>query len=156
ANTANGHESSIILMTLVAFGGALLGGLILNIMPCVFPILSLKALNLASSGEDDGSARREAVAYAAGVVTVCLALGSIILSLRAAGSQIGWAFQLQNPLVIFALILLMGTIAFNLAGLFELTTISAGSNLASKPGMSGAFWTGALAAFVATPCTGPF
>ena len=147
---------NIVLLTLAAFGGAVLGGLILNVMPCVFPILSLKALNLARSGEDDGSARIEAIAYSAGVILVCVTLGSLILILRGAGNQIGWAFQLQSPSVIFALILLVGAIAFNLAGLFELTTVSAGSGLAARKGWSGAFWTGALAAFVATPCTGPF
>ncbi len=147
---------NIALLTLVSFGGAILGGLILNVMPCVFPILSLKALSLARSGDDNGSARREAVAYAAGVILICVSLGGLILALRATGSQVGWAFQLQNPDVIFVLILLVGAIAFNLAGLFEVTAVSAGSGLAAKSGLSGAFWTGALAAFVATPCTGPF
>ena len=158
ANSRADHPKTgnIVLLTLAAFGGAVLGGLILNVMPCVFPILSLKALNLARSGEDDGSAQIEALAYSAGVILVCVTLGGLILILRGAGNQIGWAFQLQSPSVIFALILLVGGIAFNLAGLFELTTVSAGSGLAAKKGWSGAFWTGALAAFVATPCTGPF
>ena len=149
-------KSSIVLLTLAAFGGAVLGGLILNVMPCVFPILSLKALSLARREEDDGAAKIEALAYSAGVTLVCVTLGGLILILRSAGNQIGWAFQLQSPSVIFALILLVGAIAFNLAGLFELTTVSAGSGLAARKGWSGAFWTGALAAFVATPCTGPF
>ena len=145
-----------LFVTLVALVGAVLGGLILNVMPCVFPILSLKALSLARGGTDNATARREALAYAAGVIVVCVALGALILSLRAAGAQVGWAFQLQKPPVIFMLILLMSAIGFNLAGLFELGSLTVGSNLAAQSGVSGAFWTGALAAFVATPCTGPF
>jgi thiol:disulfide interchange protein len=141
---------------LAALGGALVGGLLLNIMPCVFPILSLKALSLARSGESEGHARSEALAYTAGVILVCLALGATILLLRAAGDSAGWAFQLQNPKVIAGLMLLVLAIGLNLAGLFELPVISAGSGLASKNGAAGAFWTGALAAFVATPCAGPF
>ena len=141
---------------LTALGGAILGGLLLNIMPCVFPILSLKALSLARSGTSASHARSEALAYTAGVVLVCLALGGVILLLRAAGGVAGWAFQLQDARVIAALMLLVLAIGLNLAGLFELPVIAAGSGLASKGGAAGAFWTGALAAFVATPCAGPF
>ena len=137
---------------LLAFGGALLGGLLLNVMPCVFPILSLKALGLARSGESERHARAEALAYTAGVMTVCLALGATLLALRAAGASAGWAFQLQDPRVVAVLLLLVVAIAFNLAGLFELPTPA----FAGKSGTAGAFMTGALAAFVATPCTGPF
>ena len=139
-----------------SFGLALLGGLLLNIMPCVFPILSLKALSLARSGEDERSARREAMAYTAGVVLVCVALGAALLGLRAAGAAAGWAFQLQDPRVILVLLLLVSAIALNLAGLFEIGSIGVGGALASTGGAGGAFWTGALAAFIATPCTGPF
>jgi thiol:disulfide interchange protein len=141
---------------LAALGGALLGGLILNLMPCVFPILSLKALSLAKAGGHEGEARREAVAYTAGVVLVCLALGGVLLALRAGGEAAGWAFQLQDPRVILFLLLLVTGIALNLAGLFELPAITGGDQLAAKGGAGGAFWTGALAAFIATPCTGPF
>ncbi len=141
---------------LLALGGAVLGGLILNIMPCVFPILSLKALGLARAGGDERTARIEAGAYAAGVVALCLALGAVLLGLRAAGSAAGWAFQLQDPRVILFLLVLVTGIALNLAGLFELATVAGGDALAGQGGARGAFWTGALAAFVATPCTGPF
>lgn len=141
---------------LFALAGAILGGLLLNIMPCVFPILSLKALSLAKAGESEAGARREALAYAAGAVAVCLALGAAVLALRAGGESAGWAFQLQDPRVILLLLLLMTAIALNLAGVFELPSIGLGGSLASASGASGAFWTGALAAFVATPCTGPF
>jgi thiol:disulfide interchange protein len=139
---------------LAALGGALIGGLLLNIMPCVFPILSLKALSLAKAGGDERAARREALAYTAGAVLVCLALGAALLALRAGGAAAGWAFQLQDPRVILLLLLLVTGIALNLAGLFELPTL--GGRIAQARGAQGAFWTGGLAAFIATPCTGPF
>lgn len=139
-----------------ALGGALLGGLILNIMPCVFPILGLKAMSLARAGGDERTVRREALAYSAGVIATCLALGGLLLSLRAVGMAAGWAFQLQDPRIILGLLLLVTAIAFNLAGLFELRGWGGGQALADKGGMAGSFWTGALVAFVATPCTGPF
>ena len=148
--------TSVAPGVLAALAGALLGGLLLNIMPCVFPILSLKALSLAKVGGDERAARREALAYTAGVVLVCLALGALLLGLRAGGAAIGWAFQLQDPRVIMFLLLLVTAIALNLAGLFELPSIGRGERLASSGGVGGAFWTGALAAFIATPCTGPF
>jgi thiol:disulfide interchange protein len=141
---------------LAALLGALLGGLLLNVMPCVFPILSLKALSLAKAGGDEGAAKREAVAYTAGAVLICLGLGAALLALRASGAAAGWAFQLQDPRVILSLLLLITGIALNLAGLFELPALTGGGRLAERGGLSGAFWTGALAAFVATPCTGPF
>jgi thiol:disulfide interchange protein len=141
---------------LAALVGALLGGLLLNIMPCVFPILSLKALSLAKAGGHEAAAKREALAYTAGAVLICLALGAALLALRAGGVAAGWAFQLQDPRVILVLLLLTTAIALNLAGLFELPAITGGDRLAAKGGVGGAFWTGALAAFVATPCTGPF
>lgn len=140
---------------LIALGGALLGGLILNIMPCVFPILSLKALSLAKSGTSENAARAEGLAYTAGVVLVVLALGGLMLGLRAAGASVGWAFQLTDPRVILLLLLLVLGIALNLAGLFELMTPKFAGRLANG-GSGGAFMTGALAAFIATPCTGPF
>jgi DsbC/DsbD-like thiol-disulfide interchange protein/cytochrome c biogenesis protein CcdA len=133
-------------------GGALLGGLILNLMPCVFPILSLKALTLARAGESEAEARREGVAYTAGVVLACVALGALLLVLRAAGSEIGWAFQLQEPGVVVALLVLAVAITANFAGLYELPSLS----FTGSGGRSSAFATGLLAAFVATPCTGPF
>jgi len=141
---------------LLALAGAIIGGLLLNVMPCVFPILGLKALSLARAGGDEAAARREALAYAAGIVLVCVALGALLLAIRSGGAAIGWAFQLQDPRVILLLLLLTAAIALNLAGLFELPAIGGGGGLAAGGGTAGAFWTGALAAFVATPCTGPF
>jgi thiol:disulfide interchange protein len=153
AGSKTGGDFATILL---ALGGAVLGGLLLNIMPCVFPIISLKAVGLARVGGHEGEAKREALAYAAGVILTCLALGGALLALRAGGTSVGWAFQLQDPRVILALLLLTTAIALNLAGLFHLRGFGGGEGLASKGGTSGAFWTGALAAFVATPCTGPF
>ncbi len=141
---------------LAALAGAVLGGLLLNIMPCVFPILSLKAMSLVRQGGSEREARIEALAYAAGVVLVCVILGGILLALRAGGAAAGWAFQLQDARVILVLLLLVSVIALNLAGLFELPMMTAGGRLAATGGAGGGFWTGALAAFVATPCTGPF
>ncbi|HWU03333.1 MAG TPA: protein-disulfide reductase DsbD domain-containing protein [Novosphingobium sp.] len=136
---------------------ALAGGLLLNIMPCVFPILSLKALSLARAGESEADARIEGLAYSAGVILACCALGAAMLALRAGGEQVGWAFQLQEPGVVAALLLLAVAITANLLGVFELAVpgfVSHGGRRAS--GAGGAFATGLLAAFVATPCTGPF
>ena len=133
-------------------GLALLGGLVLNVMPCVFPILSLKAMSLARSGESQAEACREGVAYSAGVILAVLALGGVLLVLRAAGTQVGWAFQLQEPGVVVFLLVLASAITANLAGLFELPSFS----FTGSGGPSSAFATGVLSAFVATPCTGPF
>jgi len=148
-------EASASLLFL-ALGGALLGGLLLNLMPCVFPILSLKAISLAKAGGNEAEVRRDALAYTAGVVLVATALGAILLGLRASGAAVGWAFQLQDPRIIFVLLALVTAIGLNLAGLFELPNVSFGNRLTRKDGPAGSFWTGALAAFVATPCTGPF
>lgn len=132
--------------------GALAGGFLLNIMPCVFPILSLKALSLARAGESEAKARAEGLAYTAGVVLACIGLGALLLALRAAGEQVGWAFQLQEPGVVVALLVLAAAITANFAGLFELPSLSVSGG--GEP--AGALATGLLAAFVATPCTGPF
>jgi DsbC/DsbD-like thiol-disulfide interchange protein/cytochrome c biogenesis protein CcdA len=130
--------------------GAIAGGILLNLMPCVFPILALKALHLARSGGDSGQARRDALAYAAGAIVGTGALGIALVAIRAGGSAAGWAFQLQDPRTIMLLLLLATAITANLVGLFELPTVAGGA----RP--TGSFGTGALAAFVATPCAGPF
>ena len=130
--------------------GAVAGGILLNMMPCVFPILALKALHLAKSGGNEAEARRDASTYAAGAVLGTAALGVALLALRAGGSAAGWAFQLQDARTILVLLLLATGITLNLLGLFELPVV-ARSALPSD-----SFGTGALAAFVATPCSGPF
>jgi thiol:disulfide interchange protein len=140
-----------------AFGLALLGGLLLNLMPCVFPILSLKAMSLARAGTSSDTARVEGLAYTAGVILSCMTLGGIAIALVRAGAGAGWAFQLQDPRVILVLLLLVLAIGLNFAGLFDVEAkVGAGQSLAGKPGPVGAFFTGTLAALVATPCTGPF
>ncbi len=135
---------------------SILGGLLLNLMPCVFPILGLKALSLAKMGGDESEARRDAVAYTIGIITSCLVLGGVMLGLRAAGEEVGWAFQLQDPAIILLLLLLMVAVTANLAGLFDISGTGAGEKLTRQGGIAGSFWTGVLAAVVATPCTGPF
>ncbi|MEH6757904.1 MAG: protein-disulfide reductase DsbD domain-containing protein [Parasphingorhabdus sp.] len=155
-NFISGDDQSKTSLLFLALGGAIIGGLLLNLMPCVFPILSLKAISLAKAGGDEIVVRRDALAYTAGVVLVATALGGLLLALRASGVAVGWAFQLQDPRIIFVLLALVTAIGFNLAGLFELPNVNFGDKLAQKNGAAGSFWTGALAAFVATPCTGPF
>lgn len=130
--------------------GAIAGGILLNLMPCVFPILALKALHLARSGGEAGHARRDALAYAAGAIVGTGALGLALVAIRAGGSAAGWAFQLQDPRTIMLLLLLATAITANLVGLFQLPAVGGGTRPA------GSFGTGALAAFVATPCAGPF
>src|SRR3546814_1966168 len=122
-------------------------------MPCVFPILSLKALKLAKAGGDEHVVRRDALAYTAGIVLTCLALGGELLALRTGGAAIGWAFKLQDPRIILLLLVLVTAIAFNLAGIFELSIVNAGSNLAETPGSAGSSWTGVLVDFHVNLCT---
>jgi thiol:disulfide interchange protein len=142
----------------VALAFALLGGLLLNLMPCVFPILSLKALALARSNGTAVHAKRDARWYCIGVIATFLLLAGVLFALRAAGQSIGWGFQLQDPRVVGVLALLMVAVALNLFGVFDVSTrlSGAGQSLTEKSGSSGAFWTGALAVLVATPCTAPF
>ena len=147
---------SIWSLIILPLAGAIAGGLLLNIMPCVFPILSVKAMSLLRSHASPAHARAEAWAYAAGIITTCLLLGGGLLALRAAGETVGWAFQLQSPLVILALLALCVAIALNLAGAFALRPMSIDGTAMTRPGLSGDFWSGVLVAFVATPCTGPF
>ena len=135
---------------LYAILGALLGGVLLNLMPCVFPILALKALHLVRAGGKERKARRDALAYAAGAVAGTGALGAVLLAIRAGGAEAGWAFQLQDPRAIIVLLLLVTAITLNLLRMFELPV------LAGEHDPKGSFGTGALAAFVATPCAGPF
>jgi DsbC/DsbD-like thiol-disulfide interchange protein/cytochrome c biogenesis protein CcdA len=135
---------------LYAILGALAGGLLLNLMPCVFPILALKALHLARSGGDERAARSDALSYTAGAMIGTGVLGAILLAIRAGGSAAGWAFQLQDPRTTIILLLLATAITLNLLRTFELPVLAGEHN----PG--GSFGTGALAAFVATPCAGPF
>ena len=138
---------------------AVLGGLILNLMPCVFPILAMKAAALAASAHDVGRTRRHGLAFLAGVLTTFLLLAAVLLMLRAAGEAVGWGFQLQSPPVTAGLALLMLAVALNLSSVFHIGggLQGAGSGPLSRlPGTLGAFFTGALAVVVAAPCTAPF
>jgi len=141
-----------------ALGMALLGGLILNLMPCVLPILSLKALGLAGSGESAAKARSHALWYTAGVVLSFAALGGLALALREAGLALGWGFQLQQPAVVGGLALLMFAVGLSLSGVFNLGggLANVGGALTQKSGPAGDFFTGVLAVVVAAPCTAPF
>lgn len=138
---------------------ALIGGLILNLMPCVFPILAMKAASLAGSAHEPREARRDGLAFTAGVLTTFLLLAGALLILRAGGEAVGWGFQLQSPGVIAALSLLMLAVGLNLSGVFHVgaSLQGAGSGPFSRlPGGIGAFFTGVLAVVVAAPCTAPF
>ena len=143
---------------LTAIAAAFLGGIILNLMPCVFPVISLKALSLIRHHESPSHARAEGLAFLLGVVVTMVALTAVLLLARAGGASVGWGFQLQSPLVIAALILVMLGSALNLLGLFEvgLSVQRVGEMGGSRGGLVGSALTGALAIIVATPCSAPF
>lgn len=143
---------------LTAIAAAFLGGIILNLMPCVFPVISLKALSLIRHHESPSHARAEGVAFLLGVVVTMVALTAVLLLARAGGASVGWGFQLQSPLVIAALILVMLGSALNLLGLFEvgLSIQRVGEVGGDRGGLVGSALTGALAIIVATPCSAPF
>jgi thiol:disulfide interchange protein len=138
---------------------AFLGGLILNLMPCVFPVLSLKVLSFAGMS---GSSRKKnldhAFSYALGILVSFWILAGALIALRAGGQKLGWGFQLQSPLFLALLSFLLVAMALNLFGLFEFGSrlSGAGQTLAGKEGRAGAFFSGVLATLVATPCTAPF
>lgn len=152
-------RSSIGGVTLwTAIIGALIGGLILNLMPCVFPVISIKALSIAKSAHGERTKiRREAWLYTAGVLATFLLLTLVLLALKTGGAEIGWGFQLQSPKVVAALAVLLFVIGLNLLGTFEFGTglQNTGADLTQKSGAAGSFFTGALAVIVATPCTAP-
>jgi len=137
---------------------ALLGGLVLNLMPCVLPILSLKVLGLAQSGEGRQRARSHALWYTAGVLVSFAAIGALVLALRAGGQALGWGFQLQQPWFVAALVYLMFAVGLALSGVFTMGggLGNLGHALASRSGPAGDFFTGVLACVVASPCIAPF
>jgi thiol:disulfide interchange protein/DsbC/DsbD-like thiol-disulfide interchange protein len=138
---------------------ALLGGLVLNLMPCVFPVLAIKALSvLEASGQARSDHRRQALAYTAGVVASFVAVAALLIALRAGGAALGWGFQLQSPGFVYALTAVIFAMGLSLAGLaqFGLSWMGAGQSLAARPGLAGSFFTGVLAVVVASPCTAPF
>lgn len=137
---------------------ALLGGLILNLMPCVLPILSLKAMGLAKGAHGRDYARRHAVWYTLGVLVSFAVLGMTIVALRAGGSALGWGFQLQEPAFVAFLVYVMLALALSMSGVitFGASWGGLGQTLTEDEGVKGAFFTGVLACVVATPCTAPF
>ena len=138
---------------------ALLGGIILNLMPCVFPVLSIKALSFTKNiGESQHTQRMDGIVYAVGVISAFVVLASILIALRAGGEAVGWAFQFQQPWFLAFIVYLFFLMALSLSGVFEIGTslMGAGGGLASKGGYKGSFFTGVLATTVATPCTAPF
>ncbi len=137
---------------------ALLGGLLLNLMPCVLPVLSLKALALAEHSRDRVRARQHGLLYLAGTLCCFGALAAVLLALRSAGEFLGWGFQLQSPIVVAALAVLMTVMGLSLSGMFELGSrwMGVGQQLTEGTGARSAFFSGALAAVVASPCTAPF
>ncbi len=137
---------------------ALLGGLLLNLMPCVFPVLSMKALSIVQHGRAARSqVRRYGLAYTAGVLVCFTAIAGVLLALRAAGTQIGWGFQLQSPVFVMLLAYLFFVLGLSLSGVFTVgnTLMDLGSGWTARPGYRGSFATGALAVVAATPCTAP-
>jgi len=146
------------ITTITAIGLAFLGGIILNLMPCVFPVLFLKGLALVqSSGEERSRLRSHGLVYTLGILVSFWIIVGVLLGLRAGGAQAGWGFQLQSPVFIAVLALGIFFFALSLAGQFELglSFTSVGGELAQKQGFAGSFFTGVLATIVATPCTAP-
>ena len=157
APAANEAPASLPLWQMAAF--AFLGGLILNLMPCVFPVLAIKATALAGmSGSDRRAVRLSGVFYTLGVLAAFMTLALALLAVRAGGSAVGWGFQFQAPLFVTAMCWLMLAIGLNLSGVFEVGSAfaGAGQDLAQRKGHAGSFFTGLLAVVVATPCTAPF
>lgn len=165
ASAEAGHQVQPTAPTLPASPGfvlwsilaAILGGIILNLMPCVFPVLSLKALSFASSHLSPHKQHIHGWAYTAGIVSSFLLAAGVILTARAAGQTVGWGFQLQSPEFIAFMAYLFFTMALSLAGLFQLGTrlMGLGQSLTSGHGIRASFFTGVLAAVVASPCTAP-
>jgi len=147
-------QVSLIAALLLALGG----GLVLNLMPCVLPVLSIKAVSVLESGESRATARRHALFYTAGVLSSFTALGLGILALRSAGHALGWGTQLQQPLVVGVLALVMLAVGLSMSGVvqFGASLGNTGASLASRSGPAGDFFTGVLAVVVASPCTAPF
>jgi thiol:disulfide interchange protein DsbD len=138
--------------------GALLGGMILNLMPCVFPVLAIKVMSFTKHADDRRGHRLSGLAYTAGVVLSFVALGALLLGLRSAGEQLGWGFQLQSPTVVAGLAVLFTVIGLNLAGLFEFGQFVPNglATLEAKHPAANAFLSGMLAVAIASPCTAPF
>ena len=141
-------------------GAALVGGLVLNLMPCVFPVLAIKLLALVQAEQTPTRRLHEGLGYTLGVLTTFGALGAVFLALRATGAAFGWGFQLQSPVIVLGLVVVFWLMALNLLGVFEwgigLMALAGRQRTTGHASLSSAFLTGMLAVFVAAPCTGPF
>jgi thiol:disulfide interchange protein len=149
------NPNSLPLMLLFAF----IGGLILNLMPCILPVLSIKVLGLANqAGSNPGEVRRHGLVFTLGIFVSFWVLAAILLTVRSSGQVLGWGFQLQNPIFVGSLAILFYLMALNLIGVFEVgdRLIGAGGSLAAKEGYAGSFFTGVLTTVAATPCSAPF
>ncbi|MEX0322108.1 MAG: protein-disulfide reductase DsbD family protein [Puniceicoccaceae bacterium] len=138
---------------------AFVGGLILNLMPCVFPVLGIKIMGfVGQAGESRKKIVEHGLVFSLGVLLSFWILAAVLLLLRSGGNQLGWGFQLQSPTFVFILAMLLFAFALNMAGLFEVgqSAVGVGSNLTAKSGLSGSFFSGVLATVVATPCAAPF
>jgi thiol:disulfide interchange protein DsbD len=158
-----GKGSAPFSAALGAIGLGFLGGMVLNLMPCVFPVLFLKGLALvqtagANEGKQRGNSLRHGLVYALGILVSFWAIVVVLLALRATGAHVGWGFQLQSPVFVAVLAAFMFLFALSLAGQFDigLSLTSVGGSLAQKQGYAGSFFTGVLATVVATPCAAPF
>jgi thiol:disulfide interchange protein DsbD len=157
ADARTAHEEPLSLPTLLLL--AIAGGMILNLMPCVFPVLSIKAIGLVEQAKKHPAAvRAKGLMFAAGVLASMLALAAVLLALRAGGEEIGWGFQLQSPLFVTLMIYLLLAVGLNLSGVFEIGggLAGVGDGLTRGDSYHAAFFTGVLATLVATPCTAPF
>jgi thiol:disulfide interchange protein len=155
-NSMPSEAAGVTLFT--ALGLAFVGGMLLNLMPCVFPVLFLKGLALANAAhEEQGHQRKHGLVYTLGILVTFWSVVGVLLVLRAGGSELGWGFQLQSPTFVAILAALIFFFALSLAGMFDigLSMMSAGDSLTRKQGYAGSFFTGVLATVVATPCTAP-
>ncbi len=156
-NNLSESEFSIDFVGALFF--ALVGGIILNLMPCVFPVLSIKALSLVShANQSPQEIRRQGYVYTLGVLASFAALAVLLIALKAGGNQVGWGFQFQSPIFVLLVAWLLFAVGLSLSGVFFIggSVAGVGSSLTEKPGYSGSFFTGVLATVVATPCTAPF
>ena len=158
AATPNGGETVGGLSFPLALAFAFLGGLILNLMPCVFPVLSLKALSLAKDAGNGETRRLKGMLYLAGVLASFALIGAVLVALQAGGAGIGWGMQFQSPVFVMAMMALFLGLGLNLSGVFTIgsSVTGLGDSLTQRPGVTGYFFTGVLATVVATPCTAPF
>jgi len=154
AQNASPLDTGLAFALLLAF----IGGLILNLMPCVLPVLAIKAIGVLESGESRQRARAHALAYAAGVIATFLAIGLAILGLRRAGHAVGWGTQLQQPVIVAVLACVLFAVGLSMSGVVQLGAGlgNLGTGLTRRGGAAGHFFTGVLAVIVASPCTAPF